>query len=214
MNAVLLPLETIATRIDWPEPETDLEDGLFAAATVVFVEPLRCDRERAALRNTLGGQRFEHLMGLLTFIRTAHYWTMIHPDLGFDDDVRQMLNQHEELARLLLEDPEAARSDMGVRLFNELELLRDLNERRELEKAKHALEVELAHVSRVAMMRELTASIAHEVLQPPQSTRMPTRASAGSQKGRLTSTERGRVSSRSPVTANKRAKWSRASARW
>ena len=55
---------------------------------------------------------------------------------------------------------------MGVRLFNELQLPRDLNERRELEKAKEALEVELAHVSRVAMMGELTASIAHEVLQP------------------------------------------------
>jgi C4-dicarboxylate-specific signal transduction histidine kinase len=166
MNAVLLSLEAIATPIDWPEPETDLEDCLFAAATVVFLEPLRCDRERAALRNALGGQRFEHLLGLLTFVRTAHYWTMIHPDLGFDDDVRQMLNQHEELTRLLLEDPEAARSDMGVRLFNELPLLRDLNERRELEKAKHALEAELAHVSRVALMGELTASIAHEVLQP------------------------------------------------
>jgi hypothetical protein len=38
-----------------------------------------------------------------------------------------------ELARLLLEDPEAARSDMGVRLFEELVELRDLNERRELE---------------------------------------------------------------------------------
>jgi C4-dicarboxylate-specific signal transduction histidine kinase len=91
---------------------------------------------------------------------------MIHPDLGFDDDVRQMLDQHAELARLLLEDPEAACSDMGVRLFNELQLLRDLKERRELEKAKRALEVELAHVSRVAMMGELTASIAHELRQP------------------------------------------------
>ena len=41
MNAVLLPLEAMATPIYWPEPETDLEDCLFAAATVVFVEPLR-----------------------------------------------------------------------------------------------------------------------------------------------------------------------------
>lgn len=49
----------------------------------------------------------------------------------------------EELARLLLEDPEAARCDMGVRLFEELAELRDLNEKCELEKAKHALEVQL-----------------------------------------------------------------------
>jgi signal transduction histidine kinase len=44
------------------------------------------------------------------------------------------------------------------------------------------LEVELEHVSRVALMGELTASIAHEVLQPLQSTRMPTRAYVGSRR--------------------------------
>jgi signal transduction histidine kinase len=173
LNAVLLPLEAISTRIDWPEPETDLEDCLFAAATVVFVESLRSDRERAALRNALGGQRFEHLMGLLTFIHAAHYWTKIHPDLGFEDDVRQMLDQQKELARLLLEDPEAARCEMGVRLLDEFNLLRDLNERHELEKAKQVLEeryrkveMELAHVNRVTTMGQLAASIAHEINQP------------------------------------------------
>ncbi len=180
MNAVLRPLEAISIPIDLPEPETDLEDRLFAAATVVFVEPMRCRRERAALRNAVGGQRFEHLMGLLTFMRAAHYWTMIHPDLDLDDDVRQMLDQHEELARLLLEDPEAARSEMGVRLYNELQILHDLNKQHELEKAKQVLEerdrqrelllrtaqAELAHVTRVTMMGELTAAIVHEVVQP------------------------------------------------
>jgi hypothetical protein len=40
---------------------------------------------------------------------------------------------------LLLEDPEAARCDMSVRLFEELTELRDLHERRELEKAKREL---------------------------------------------------------------------------
>jgi signal transduction histidine kinase len=180
LNAVLLRLEAISTPIDWPEPETELEDCLFAVATVVFVEPGRSDRERAALRNAVGGQRFERLMALLSFIRVAHYWTVVHPDLGFEDDVRQMLDQHEALTHLLLEDPEAARCEMGVRLFNELEVLRDENKRLELERAKQALEerdrqrelllrtaqAELAHVARVSMMGELTASIAHEVLQP------------------------------------------------
>ncbi|WGD50364.1 ATP-binding protein [Bradyrhizobium sp. CB1650] len=173
LNGVLLPLEAMSTPMDWPDPETDLEDCLFAAATVAFVEPLRSDRERAALRNALGGQRFEHLMGLLTFMHAVHYWTKIHPDLGFEDDVRQMLDQQEELARLLLEDREAARGEMGVRLLDELNLLRDLNERHELEKAKQALEeryheveMELAHVNRVTTMGQLAASISHEVTQP------------------------------------------------
>jgi two-component sensor histidine kinase len=42
-----------------------------------------------------------------------------------------------------LEDPEAARCDLGARLFSELEGLRDLNERRELEIAKQALEAQV-----------------------------------------------------------------------
>ena len=180
LNAVLLRLEATSTPIDWPEPKTELEDYLFAVATVAFVEPRRSDRERAALRNALGGQRFERLMVLLTFIRVAHYWTVVHPDLDLEDDVRPLLDQHEELTRLLLEDPEAARCEMGVRLFDELERLRDLKERLELERAKQVLEerdrqrelllrtaeAELAHVTPVSMMGELTASITHEVLQP------------------------------------------------
>jgi len=44
-----------------------------------------------------------HLMGLLAFIRTAHYWTVLHPELSFEDDVRELLKVNEELARLLLE---------------------------------------------------------------------------------------------------------------
>ena len=38
------------------------------------------------------------------------------------------------------EDPEAGRCEMGARLFEELESLRDLNERQDLQKAKRALE--------------------------------------------------------------------------
>src|SRR4029453_11620557 len=35
LDAVLLPLEAISSPVDWPEPETDLEDKLFARATAV-----------------------------------------------------------------------------------------------------------------------------------------------------------------------------------
>ena len=44
---------------------------------------------------------------------------------------------------MLLQDPEAARCDMGVRLFSELAELRELHEKRELEKAKSALEAQV-----------------------------------------------------------------------
>ena len=54
--------------------------------------------------------------------------------------MKELLREHEELSRLLFEDSEAGRCEMGTRLFQELQSLRDLNERQELEEAKRALE--------------------------------------------------------------------------
>ena len=140
LQAVLGGLEALPPIKEWPAPETEVEEWLIAASTLVFVEPGRAERARKALRHALGGNRFEHFLGLLAFIRTAHYWTVLHPDLELEEDANELLRVNEELARLLLQDPEAARCDMGVRLFSELAELRELNERRELEKAKLALE--------------------------------------------------------------------------
>ena len=125
------------------EPESDLEDKLFSAATLVSVQGRRSDRSRAALRHGLGGRRYEHLLGLLAFIRTAHYWTVLHPHILLEEDAQQLLKVNEELTHRLLHDPEAARCDLGQRLFVELEDLRGLNERREFESARDALEAEV-----------------------------------------------------------------------
>jgi two-component sensor histidine kinase len=145
--AALARLEAIAEPIDWPAPETAHDDDLLTSATVLFLQPARASRAKRALRIALGGEKFELLIGFLTFIRSAHYWTLMHPELAFEDDVKKLLREHEELARLLLEDAEAGYCEMGTRLFEELEILRDLNERQELlnerqklEKAKRALE--------------------------------------------------------------------------
>jgi two-component sensor histidine kinase len=143
-NAWLTALETAPAAADWPAPETELEDELFAAASLVFTEGGRSERARRALHHALGGRRFEHLLGLLAFIRTAHYWTVVHPGLSSEEDVQALLDANEELARLLLDDPEAARCDMGSRLFAELQALRELNERREPEQAKQRLEAQVA----------------------------------------------------------------------
>jgi len=139
-GAALARLEAITTPIDWPSPETSYDDDLLTLATVLFLQPARASRAKRALRNALGGEKFEFLIGFLTFIRSAHYWTLMHPELSLEDDVKELLREHEELARLLSEDSEAGRCEMGSRLFEELESLRELNERRELEIAKRALE--------------------------------------------------------------------------
>lgn len=139
-SAALARLEAIAEPIDWPSPESSYDDDLLTSVTVLFLQPARAGRAKQALRIALGGEKFELLVGFLTFIRAAHYWTLMHPDLAFEDDVKELLREHEELARMLLEDPAAGHCEMGTRLFAELESLRDLNERQELEKAKRALE--------------------------------------------------------------------------
>jgi two-component sensor histidine kinase len=139
-SAALARLEAIAEPIDWPSPETSYDDDLFTAATVLFLQPARASRAKRALRIALGDEKLELLVGFLTFIRSAHYWTLMHPELALEDDVKELLREHEELACILLEDAEAGRCEMGTRLFEELESLRDLHERQELETANRALE--------------------------------------------------------------------------
>jgi two-component sensor histidine kinase len=137
-------LESHPIDPEWPDPETETEHLLFQAATLMFTEPARSERARIAVRRLLGGKRFEYLTALLAFIRTAHYWTLIHPDLPLEGDAIALLEANDELASLILHDPEASRADMGGRLFAELEDLRGLHERAELERAKAALERALA----------------------------------------------------------------------
>jgi hypothetical protein len=111
LEPIYASLAAIEKPIDWPAPASDLEDWIFAAAAVIFVEPLQSERPQALLRKALGGRRFEYLLALLAFIRTAHYWTVVHPGLEIEDDVRELMSTHKELASLLLQDPDARRSE-------------------------------------------------------------------------------------------------------
>jgi hypothetical protein len=139
---------------------SDLEDAVFACAAVMFAEPARSERARRAMLHAVGPRRFEFFGGCLAFIRTAHYWTILHPEIETEDDMRLLMRGHEDLARLLLEDPEADRCEMGQRLFEELTTLRELNERQELERAKQALE------EKDRQKDEFIAVIAHELRNP------------------------------------------------
>jgi hypothetical protein len=99
-------LAAFRTAIDWPDPDSDAEDWMFAASALIFVEPSKSERARQVLRQALGAKRLEYLLALLTFIRAAHYWTIIHPGLEIEDDVRELMASHKELASLLLQDPD------------------------------------------------------------------------------------------------------------
>ena len=137
-----------------------MEDLIFACATVVFTEPARGEVARLALLKALGPRHFEYLVGCLAFTRTAHYWTILHPEIETEEDVRILMRDHAELARLLNEDPEADRCEMGARMFDELMALRELNEREELKKAKDALE------EKDRQKDQFIAILAHELRNP------------------------------------------------
>ncbi|HTC52422.1 MAG TPA: hybrid sensor histidine kinase/response regulator [Steroidobacteraceae bacterium] len=161
MEPVYASLQAAPSEPDvWPAAGSDREDAVFACAAIMFVEPARSEAARHALVRTFGLGDFERLSGCLAFIRTAHYWTMLHPEIETEDDMLALMRVHEELARLLLEDPEANRSEMGERTFAELLQLRDLHEREELKKAKRALE------EKDRQKDQFIAVLAHELRNP------------------------------------------------
>lgn len=69
------------------------------------------------VRSAVGDLAFELLAAYLAFVRTAHYWTQLHPELAFEPDCAAMLAEHPALAGLLLRPSEA---DL-VRCGDELE---------------------------------------------------------------------------------------------
>ncbi|HEX3913318.1 MAG TPA: hybrid sensor histidine kinase/response regulator [Steroidobacteraceae bacterium] len=161
MALVYASLESMpATADHWPAPGSRMEEEIFACAAVMFIEPARSDAARRALVHTLGPRDYELFSGCLAFVRTAHYWTMLHPEIETEQDMLELLRGHQELARLLSEDSEADRTEMSDRLFAELTQLRDLNERKELEKAKQALE------EKDRQKDHFIAVLAHELRNP------------------------------------------------
>lgn len=120
----LRQLESYPTPMAIPEPDTEAEADIFAACGVLFIHPESGDFARRALRAALGSTTLELLTAYLAFIRTAHYWTETHPELAFEKDMEDLMRQHEELARLLLDPHDGARTELSQRLLDELVLLR------------------------------------------------------------------------------------------
>ena len=160
MTLVYASLETPRLIRQWPAAGSELEDEIFACAAVMFVEPARSDSARRALIRTLGQRDYEFFSGCLAFIRTAHYWTMLHPEIESEEDMLELMRGHQQLAQLLMEDSEADRSEMSERTFAELASLRELNERQELREAKLALE------EKDRQKDQFIAVLAHELRNP------------------------------------------------
>lgn len=108
---------------DMPQPETQMEDVIFVLAGHVFLKTSDYLPCLDALTRLLGSVRLQFLLLFLAFVRAAHYWTETHPEIAFEDDIKQLLATHEALAECILNDPEANDS-IGQMLLEELPALR------------------------------------------------------------------------------------------
>jgi PAS domain S-box-containing protein len=107
-----------------PASGTELEESLFACATHAFLQTPQMSRCLKALGAVLDDVTLQQLLVLLVFVRTAHYWTKLHCELGFEDDIQRLLAIHQELADCVLNDPESASSETAQILRDELSALR------------------------------------------------------------------------------------------
>jgi hypothetical protein len=106
LEPIYSSLAAMKKPVEWPVPGSEIEDQLFALCTLIFVNPMQSELARKVLRDALGGKRFEYVLALLAFIRTAHFWTVVHPGIAMEDDVKELLGEYKELAALLLQEPD------------------------------------------------------------------------------------------------------------
>ncbi len=112
------------------EPDSAQEKAIFACAAHVFLKTQDAPRALHALKSVFDGKTLEYTKLLLAFIRTAHYWTEIHPELVLEDDISQLLAMHEAVAACVLGDPaQIPENLLARRVSEELTSLRSLKER-------------------------------------------------------------------------------------
>ncbi len=103
--------------------DTQMEDVIFGLAGHVFLKTSDYLSCLEALARLFGPIRLQYLLFFLAFVRAAHYWTETHPEIAFEDDIKNLLSTHEAVADCILNDPEA-RDNLSQSLLNELPALR------------------------------------------------------------------------------------------
>src|SRR6202162_6624752 len=113
-----------APLVEMPAADTQMEDGLFSLASHVFLQTADAPKCLDALERLLGNVRLQYLLLFLAFVRAAHYWTRVHPEIQFEDDIKQLLATHEALATCIVDDPEASTDRITQSILDELPALR------------------------------------------------------------------------------------------
>ncbi len=113
-----------APLMEMPAAETQLEDGIFSLASHVFLQTADAPECLDALQRLLDTVRLQYLLLFLAFVRAAHYWTKVHPEIEYEDDIKELLATHETLASCIMEDPEARADKITQSILDELPALR------------------------------------------------------------------------------------------
>ncbi|ANN65547.1 hypothetical protein BAU06_03875 [Bordetella bronchialis] len=90
-----------------PEPDTADEARLFDALTVLFLAPSQAGRVREGVAKLVGAANLELLTGFLAFVRAAHWWTEMYPQLNYEPDAIACMGRDPALAALMLDGSEA-----------------------------------------------------------------------------------------------------------
>jgi PAS domain S-box-containing protein len=113
-----------APLIEMPLADTQMEGALFSLASHVFLQTGDAPECLEELERLLGAVRLQYLLLFLAFVRAAHYWTKVHPEVELEDDIQQLLATHEALASCILEDPEARTDKVTRSILDEVPMLR------------------------------------------------------------------------------------------
>jgi len=146
---VLARLERLSLDGRLPEPRSECETDLFDALTIMFLAPRDADHPRKVLRAAVGDATFELLVAYLAFIRTAHYWTEMHPELTYEPDMVEVMREYGELAALLLDKSEAELVQGGVRLRETLKDLKRVEVALQESESRHAFLLRLGDALRL-----------------------------------------------------------------
>jgi PAS domain S-box-containing protein len=136
---------------DLPTPDTPLETAIFAFTSHAFLHTDEAERCLDTLKRLMGESRYERLALFLAFVKTAHLWTEIHPELEIEGDIKGLLSTNQYLAECVLNDPEARSNEVSSRLLDELATLREKAQNHEALSLQHE---QLLQAHQVARERE------------------------------------------------------------
>ncbi len=105
------------------QPDSEVETALMAVCTAIFLNPQKTQAHLPTLRRIMGGEQYEYLLLFIGFVRMAHFWTQVHPDLEEEEDLIEMMKVLEELSWGLAWNSHAGWS-VAMQVADELEGLK------------------------------------------------------------------------------------------